>query len=68
MAYVLRNLYSEVFNTTVTEDYETIIDNTPNLDMVQGNDIYVDYTSCFHGVYRFRINQQNACRPSEYSN
>jgi hypothetical protein len=21
--YVLRNLYSEVFNTTVTEDYET---------------------------------------------
>ena len=65
---VFRNLYSEVFNTTVTEDYETIIDTTPNLAMVHGNDTHVDYTRCFHGVYGFRINQQNACRPSECSN
>lgn len=63
MPYVFRNLYSEVFNTTVTEDCETIIDTTPNLGMLHGNDTHVDYTRCFHGVYRFRINQQMPVGP-----
>jgi hypothetical protein len=51
LACVFRKLCSEVFIITVTENYVTITDTTPNLGTVHGNDIHIDYTKLFHGIY-----------------